>query len=216
MPALSDFHDIRFPVPISFGAAGGPVLKNEIVALASGYEKRNARQLRSRRRFDVGTGIRSLEDLSDVIAFFEARRGSLYGFRFRDPFDWSSAPAGQPVTPLDQVIATGDGATFVFQLAKTYGDPGGSSRRDITRPVAGTVRIAVNGIEAVENTAFGVDASTGLVTFDQLNIPAQGASVTAGFEFDIPVRFDTDRLEISASSFAAGQIPAIPLVELLP
>lgn len=216
MPALSDFHDIRFPVRISFGATGGPVLKNEIITLASGREKRNARQSRSRRRFDAGTGVRSLEDLKTVIAFFEARRGSLYGFRFRDPFDWSSAATGQSVTPLDQPIGTGDGTSSIFQLSKTYGDAGGSASRDISRPVEGTVRIAVIGTEMSEGTDFTVDHAAGQVTFSPGAIPPNGAAITAGFEFDIPARFDADSLEISISSFTAGHIPAIPLVELLP
>jgi uncharacterized protein (TIGR02217 family) len=216
LPALKDFHDVRFPARISFGATGGPVLRNEIITLASGLEKRNARQSRSKRRFDVGTGIRSVDDLKAVIAFFEARRGSLYGFRFRDPFDWSSAAGGKAISPLDQQIAIGDGTVSAFQLKKSYGDSGGSASRDITRPVLGTVRIAVDGTEASEGSAFTVDYTTGQVMFEPAYVPQAGVEVTAGFEFDIPVRFDADSIEISMASFTAGHIPAIPLVELLP
>lgn len=216
MTVLSDFHDVRFPARISFGATGGPVLKNEIITLASGREKRNARQSRSRRHFDAGTGLRSVDDLKTVMAFFEARRGSLYGFRFKDPFDWSSATSGQMVTPLDQPVGTGDGTNSAFQLSKTYSDAGGSASRDITRPVAGTVRVAVDGTELAEGADFAVDYATGLVTFDVSGVPQAGADITAGFEFDVPVRFDADSLEISISAFAAGHIPTIPLIELLP
>lgn len=213
MPDLQPFHDVRFPIAISFGATGGPERRNEIVLLSSGREKRNARLSASRRRFDAGTGLRSLADLYEVTAFFEARRGSLHGFRFRDPFDMKSCRPDIAPDATDQVIGTGDGGTRTFQLGKVYGEGEDAHFRPVTRPVEGTVRIAVDGVEAVAGTDFTVNGATGVVTFAEA--PGDGATITAGFEFDVPVRFDTEQLSVSLSAFKAGQIPAILLVEIL-
>lgn len=205
-----NFHDISFPLSIAFHSTGGPVRKTEIVTLGSGHEERNAVWAGSRRSFDVGSGVRTLDDLAAVIAFFEARRGRLYGFRFKDFTDWKSSAPGADISPLDQPIGLGDGSTAAFQLAKTYASGAGSWTRAIQKPAAGSVRVAVGGIETAD---FTCDAATGLVTLAAA--PAAGASVTAGFVFDCPVRFDTDALSVNLASFAAGEIPSIPLVEIL-
>jgi uncharacterized protein (TIGR02217 family) len=213
---LSSFHDVRFPLGVSFGATGGPERRNEIVSLTSGREKRNARFSQSRRHYDAGTGVRSLTDLHDVLAFFEARRGSLHAFRFRDPFDMKSCRPEQTPAALDQPIGTGDGEAKLFQLSKTYGSGNDAYVRPVTKPVAGSVRVAVDGVELTQGADFTVDEATGLVTFDAGSIPAEGAAVTAGFVFDVPVRFDVDRIEASLATFRAGAIPTIPLVEVAP
>jgi uncharacterized protein (TIGR02217 family) len=214
MPALIPFHEIRFPTAIAFGASGGPERKTEIVVLGSGREERNSRWADSKRRYNAGYGIRSLDDLHAVIAFFEERRGRLYGFRWRDRADWkSSAPEVDPAA-TDQAIGTGDGATAAFQLVKTYGSAFAPYARTIGKPVAGSVVVAVDGAVKAEGSDWTVDATTGIVTFTAGAIPADGAAVTAGYAFDVPVRFDTDRLDINLTSFAAGEIPAIPLVEI--
>ena len=116
----------------------------------------------------------------------------------------------------DQTIGTGDGASNTFQLVKTYGALYSPYQRPIAKPVAGSVRIAVAGTEATAGTDFTVDSTTGLVTFLAGHVPAVGAVVSAGFMFDVPVRFDTDYLEVDLSAFAAGAIPKIPLVEIKP
>ncbi len=213
---MNPFHEIRFPVDVSFGATGGPERRNEIVVLTSGNEKRNARFAHSRRRFDAGTGLRSLADLQEIVAFFEARRGSLHGFRFRDPFDMKSSQPRQTPGPLDQAIGTGNGETATFQLVKAYGAGGDAYVRAIAKPVSGSVRVAVAGVELDGSSDFTVDHLTGTLTFDVGAIPATGDVVTAGYEFDIPVRFDTERLEVSLTAFNAGQIPSIPIVEIRP
>ncbi len=197
------FHDVRFPLPVSFGSTGGPEWRNEIVTLTSGLEKRNARWAHSRRHYDAGTGLRSLDDLRAVLAFFEARRGSLHAFRFRDPFDFSSSSAAP--SPLDQTIGVGDGTAVRFTLCKRYGD----YDRPITLPVEGSVVAAVGGVAVAD---FTLDALSGLVTFAAP--PAPGMAVTAGFLFDVPARFDADRLSASIASFQAGEIPSIPIVEV--
>lgn len=205
-----NFHDIPFPLAIAFHSTGGPVRKTEIVTLGSGYEERNAVWAGSRRSFDVGSGVRSLDDLHTVIGFFEARRGRLYGFRFKDFSDWKSCAPGAALSPTDQGIGTGDGAATIFALTKTYVSGPASWARTIAKPVDGSVRVAIDG---VESQAFTCDAATGLVTF--ATPPANGAAITAGFEFDCAVRFDSDSLAINLANFAAGEIPSIPLVEIL-
>ena len=216
MSDFEAFHEVRFPVAVSFGATGGPARRNEIVLLTSGHERRNARFAGSRRSYDAGTGLRSLEDVHDVVAFFEARRGSLHGFRFRDPFDMKSCRPAETPAATDQPIGTGDGVTAEFQLARTYGAGVDAYRRPIAKPVAGSVRVAVDGVEQDEAADFTIDVATGRVTFLPGHVPADGAAVTAGFEFDVPVRFDAEQLSVSLSGFRAGQIPTIPLIEILP
>jgi uncharacterized protein (TIGR02217 family) len=211
MPA--DFHEVRFPFSVSLGARGGPVRRTEIVTLASGREHRNARFAESRRRYDAGLGVRTLDALHLVVAFFEERRGRLYGFRFRDPVDHRSGPPSAPVTPLDQRLGLGDGSRTSFVLVKAYGEAHAPYVRPIAKPVAGTVRIAVAGVEQGPGAA-SVDPATGLVSLAAP--PPAGAAVSAGFEFDTPVRFDTDELAIDFAAFKAGAVPSIPLVEILP
>jgi uncharacterized protein (TIGR02217 family) len=149
-----------------------------------------------------------------VVAFFEERRGRLYGFRWRDPTDWKScAPAAAPAA-TDQVLGSGTGSLATFSLQKRYGSVHAPWWRRITKPVVGSVGVAVDGVLRTAGTHFSVDHATGVVTFLPGNIPASGKVVTAGFHFDVPVRFDTDRLEIDLSQFAAGAIPSIPVIEI--
>ena len=205
------FDDIRFPVAISRGASGGPERRTEIVTTASGREERNGRWADSRRRYNAGFGVKTLNDLHAVLAFFEERRGRLHAFRWKDHADCKSCLPQAQIAATDQVIGTGDGTTAVFQLVKSYGTGIRNYVRTITKPVAGTVVVAVNG---TPTSQFAVDATTGIVTFLSGSIPAASASVTAGFEFDVPVRFDTDQLRVSLVSFNAGDIPDIPLIEV--
>ncbi len=156
--------------------------------------------------------MQSLDDLEAVLSFFEARRGMLNGFRWKDWLDHKScAPSAVP-GPLDQAIGTGDGTTTAFKLAKTYAPGAYEIRREIAKPVAGSVRVAVDGVEMAEGPDFSVDATTGIITF--ATAPATGAAVTAGFEFDVPVRFDTDVIEVNVAAFEVGEIPPIPVVEV--
>jgi uncharacterized protein (TIGR02217 family) len=208
------FHDVRFPTAISRNAQGGPERRTDVVVLGSGYEERNSRWADSRRTYNAGYGIKSLNDLHQIIAFFEERRGRLHAFRWRDPMDWKSCAPNATPSPLDLVIGSGDGATEAFQLRKTYGGAFAPWTRSINKPVVNTVKIAVAGVEQSIETDFIIDPSTGIVTFLAGHIPAADQSVTAGFEFDVPVRFDTDKLEINLSGFTSGAIPNIPIVEV--
>jgi uncharacterized protein (TIGR02217 family) len=206
------FHDVRFPDSLSLGSTGGPERKTEIVTLNNGYEERNSPWAHSRRRYDAGLGVRSLDDLADVIAFFEARRGQLYGFRWKDWTDFKSCKPSSATGAFDQEIGRGDGVRTRFQLRKTYASMDHSYQRPIAKPVAETVTVAVGGSLAQPGAGFVLDATAG--TIDLLAAPGDGVLVTAGFEFDVPARFDTDRITTSLSGFAAGEIPSIPVVEV--
>lgn len=204
------FHEVRFPDNISRGARGGPERRTQIVELASGDEERNASWANSRRRYDVAYGIRRADDLAAVVAFFEARNGRLHGFRFKDWGDYKSClPSGMP-SPGDQPIGTGDGTKTAFQLVKGYASGGQTWVRAIAKPVVDTVRIALDGVEQL--SGWSVDTTTGLITFD--TAPELGVATTAGFDFDVPVRFDTDALDVTLDLERLGSIASIPLLEL--
>jgi uncharacterized protein (TIGR02217 family) len=205
------FDDMRFPTAIARGASGGPERRTEVVTTASGFEERNSRWAHSRRRYNVGLGVKTLADLHAVIAFFEERRGRLHAFRYKDHADWKSCAPNASPSVGDQVIGSGDGTTASFQLVKRYGSGVREYVRPIAAPVPGTVSVAVNG---TGTTQYSVDNLTGIVTFNAGSIPPVAAVVTAGFAFDVPVRFDTDAIAINLSRFEAGEIPDIPLVEV--
>ena len=209
-----NFHETRFPTRISLASMAGTQRRTQIVVLGSGREERNSNWADSQRLYNAGYGLKTLDDLYEVLEFFEERRGRLYGFRWKDRLDHKSCkPSGTPA-PTDQVIGTGDGVQTSFQLIKTYGGAFSAWQRRIQKPVAGTVRIAVDGVEQTHLADFTIDVTTGLVHFKNGSVPGSGALVTAGFEYDVPVRFDEDRLEVNLEHFAAGQIQSIPIREI--
>lgn len=198
------FHEVRLPARLAFGSTGGVERRTEITTLASGFERRSTPWAMGRRRYLIGANLRSLDDMAELTAFFEARLGRLFGFRFRDFADFKSCGPGGTPAATDQVIGEGDGARTVFQLAKTYGDVA----RPIAKPVEGSVVVAVDG----DDVEAEVDVETGMVTLSEA--PDEGAMVTAGFLFDTPVRFDADRIEVTLESFGAGRMAAVPLIEV--
>jgi uncharacterized protein (TIGR02217 family) len=206
------FHEVRFPASLSFGSIGGPERHTDVVTLANGYEERNTPWRHSRRRYDAGVALRSLDDIEALIAFFEARQGQINGFRWKDWTDYKSSKARAEPRYDDQVIGYGDDVTSSFQLIKLY--PSGTHiyERPITKPVGGTVLIGLGDIEQRETVHFTVDTASGMVTFD--HPPSAGVKITAGYEFDVPVRFDTDRIQTSLASFQAGDAPSVPIVEV--
>jgi len=215
-------HDVQFPIHISNGSSGGPEWRTRIVSSVSGHEYRNGSWSRSRRRYNAGYGVKSSADLFSVVQFFEARCGALFGFRWRDVLDHSSGRPGQATTSTDVQIGIGDGQRTIFQLVRPYAESvppqvntvkdAAPAERKITRPVVGSVRIAIDGTES-QSSDFTVDHTTGLVTFT--TPPPATALVSAGFEFDTPVRFETDHLEVSMADIRYGSIPAIPLIEVI-
>ncbi len=206
------FHDIRFPASLSLGAIGGPERRTEIVTLANGFEERNTPWEHSRRHYDAGLGLRSPDDLEALLAFFEARRGQLHAFRWKDWADWRSCKPSAAIDPLDQRIGVGDGENREFRLSKRYLSGEAEYHRPILKPVFGTVKVALAGDPKVEGLEFSVDHATGTVTFT--DAPDIGTIISAGFEFDVPVRFDTDRIQISMASFQAGEVPNVPVIEV--
>lgn len=206
---LDGFHDVRFPLTLGFDAVGGPEFSTQVAELVSGHEQRNLLWAEGRLRYDAGLGVRSEADLTELLRFFRARRGQGFAFRFRDPMDWTSATSGEDVDADDQLLGSGDGASMHFQLVKRYGEPGAQEVRRITRPDPETVRVTVDGVEQLSGWAL---VAGGAIQFEAP--PPVGADVRAGYRFDVPVRFATDRLEISLSGVRSGEIPNVPLVEI--
>lgn len=207
MPA---FHEVRFPDDISKGSSGGPERVTDIVELVSGYEERNATMANSKRSYDAGMGLRNVNDLHDVIEFWEARLGQLYGFRWKDWADYKSCKTRNTPAFGDQVLGTGNGVLTTFQMKKTYASGGFTYERTIKKLVSGTVLIGRNG--ALVTSGVSTDLNTGLVTFTVA--PPNGHVVTAGYEFDVPVRFDEAKMTISIDAFNHGSVPSITVKEI--
>ena len=203
---VTPFDDVDFPIELGQDASVAPTFSTNIVTSASGFEARNVNWAQARLQFDAGPGVRSESELETLISFFRARRGPASAFRFRDPYDNSSNGMTGVPTPADQALGTGDDTTTEFALVKVYG---ASEQRRITRPVAGSVRVAIEGAELTTGWTL---QEKGVVAFDVP--PAAGATVTAGFQFDVPVRFAEDRIEVNRSTFLAGEAPSVPLIEV--
>lgn len=206
---MQAFDDVLFPLAIGREASVVPAFSTQTVESLSGHERRSSDWADARLSFDAGPGVRSEADLVTLVEFFRARRGAARGFRFSDPFDNQSAPAGQAVSAVDQSLGIGDGAVSQFPLAKYYGSGADAQQRLITRPVAGSIHVAIDGVEQMSGWQH---LGGGLIAFD--SAPANGAILTAGYRFDVPVRFAEDRLEVSRATFAAGEAPSVPLVEI--
>lgn len=212
MSQLVDFHDVTFPRDIALNASGGPHRNTEIVVMGSGHEQRNQRWSQSLRRFDAGYGVKGLNELHKVIAFFEARRGPMFGFRFRDPMDWKSCLPLSQVSADDQLLGVGNGQQTLFPMTKAYGQDAQPYLREITKPVSGSVMVSVDGSVQTETVDYSVEYNRGEISFN--SAPETGKQITCGFEFDTPVRFEADQLTINLAAFSAGEVPSIPLVEI--
>ncbi|WP_439142786.1 phage distal tail protein, Rcc01695 family [Planktotalea sp.] len=206
------FHEIRFPAALSFGSMGGPERRTDIVTLSNGYEERNTPWAHSRRRYDAGVGLRAMDDVDEVLKFFEARRGQMFAFRWKDWSDFKSCKPSETVAHGDQTIGFGNGITTEFQLTKTYRSGEESYTRNITKPVSGSVLVSLAGDPLSEGVHFEVDLARGVLIFERA--PDEDREITAGYEYDVPVRFDADRIHTSAASFQAGEVPSIPMVEV--
>lgn len=198
---MTDFEEVQFPSDISYGATGGPMFLTDVVTTVSGHEQRNSKWSQSRAKYNVASGIKTESQWQALIAFFRARRGKAVGFRFKD---WSDYKAE------NVQIGVGDGSETDFQLVKIYSSGSVAVSRDITKPVAGTVDIYVDAV--LQSSGITVDTETGIVSFS--SAPGSGDVITADFEFDVPVRFDTDEMAVSMDSFDAGNWSSIPLIEV--
>lgn len=202
------FHEIQFPTSISRNSEGGPVRLTDVVVLRSGFERRNSIWANARRKYDAGLGIRGIGDLYDAYEFFEGREGMLYGFRWKDWLDFKSCKPHETVSASDQNIGTGDGSTTVFQLKKTYTSGSSTISRDVTKPIVGTVLVSVNGSPVLG----ACDHTKGKVFLQEA--PPLGSEVTAGFEFDVPARFDQDEFMVNLDHFEAGAVPNLKVIEI--
>ena len=196
------FVETRFPTDISYGSAGGPQYSTDVVITHGGYEQRNANWAEARAVYNVAYGVKTQAQLNALIDFFRARKGRADGFRFKDWTDYQAT---------GQAIGTGDGSTKVFQLVKTYPSGSVTETRSITKPVTGTVTIYLGGVSQ-SPSSYSLDTTTGRVTFTAA--PGSGVAITADFEFDVPVRFDTDRLSATLDTYGSYSCHAIPLVEI--
>jgi uncharacterized protein (TIGR02217 family) len=204
------FDEVQFPESISYGSSGGPRRLTQIVPLKSGYEKRNQVWENSRRQYDAGVGIRDINACHDVIEFWEARSGPLHGFRWKDWADYKSCRPTETPAFDDVIIATGDGVDTTFQLVKRYVSSGREYVRPIKKPVAGSVLIGLGGV--AQGSGWTLDSTTGIITFS--SAPGNGVNISAGFEFDVPVRFDNNEVDVSIEGFEAGAVPSIKIVEI--
>ncbi len=195
------FHEIQFPPDIAYGAEGGPQYATTVVATASGFEQRNASWATARGSWNVASGLKKQSQLDALIAFFRARKGRAYGFRFKDWADYKAT---------GQALGTGNGTNKSFQLVKTYASGPASETRVIKKPVVGTVKPYLAGVP--QSSGWSVDTTTGVLTF--LTAPAVGVAVTADFEFDVPVRFDIDSMAVTLEQVNLSQWSGIPIIEI--
>ncbi len=190
------FLDIRFPDDISQGSSGGPSYKTSVVESLNGKRKKNIIWTYPLHSYDVSYAVRTKAELEAVLYMFHICEGRAHEFRFKDWSDFKSCNTYQTPSASDQILGSGDGTATDFQLIKTYSMYGISKPRKITKPVAGTLKVAIDG---VETSAFTFD-ELGMITFD--SAPAPGTTVSAGYEFDVPVEFEDDELEASLDSYA--------------
>ncbi|PYG29965.1 DUF2460 domain-containing protein [Pelagimonas varians] len=206
---MSDFHDVSLPAKFSRGAVGGPERRTTIVEQSNGYEHRNATWKNSRHKFSISMVGRDFNELHVLKAFWEARGGELYGFRFRDLSDYKSCPPLDQITFADQSLGQGDGVRRSFPLWKRYGDQWAHWDRRISKPVIGSILVGVDGVQV---SGWSFDESECAVLFDVA--PGVGAEITAGFLFDVPVRFDVAGLPMDFLSMSRGAVTSIQLIEV--
>lgn len=204
------FHEVQFPPDISYGSSGGPKRLTQVVNLKSGFEQRNQVWAHSRRMYDAGVGIRNLDQIHDILQFWEARNGQLHGFRWKDWADYKSCAPTQTPADDDQIIGTGDGVEVDFQLVKRYESGGDEYARPIKKPVAGTVVVSVNGVS--QASGWSIDTVTGIITFSVA--PPNTHIVRAGYEFDVPARFEADDINLSIEGFQAGAVQSVRVIEI--
>lgn len=205
----------RFPDDIAYGSAGGPGYNTSVVVVKSGHESRNVNWSIARHEYDAAYGVKQIDQLEELIEYFHAVAGMAYGFRYKDFADFKSCNTTDTISFMDQVIGTGDGVEADFQLKKVYTKGAFSRSRDITKPVASTTLISINGVQKLEGDGtypWSVDTTTGIVTFSSA-VPPDTEIVRAGYEFDVPVRFDTDKLSTLYEYYQAGTTN-VPLIEI--
>ena len=201
---MTDFHNVTFPFPTDARISAAVNAPARILTRADGAEYRLARGAVGR-IYDIDYKKLSRKEFSELAVFYIARQGARFSFLFRDPHDFSSAFRGETVTPTDQIIGVGDGATTGFQLKKTYG----TESAIISHPVTSAVRAAVNGVETIN---FTLDPLTGRINFN--TAPPSGETVTAGVEFLRKVRFSEEAIRFHNLSVFTGETRILRLIEV--
>lgn len=214
---MSFIENPRFPEKISFGSSGGPSFNTDVITVNSGYETRNINWTQARHEYDAAFGVTSEPRLSELITFFQAMMGKGHEFRYKDFSDYLSCDLNSTPASSDQLIGTGDSTdgndgTSTFQLIKNY-TAGLVTTRNINKPVTGTVLVEVNSVLQIETTHYTIDYTTGIITFTTGNNPLAGFDVRAGYEFDVPCRFDTDQLNITLDAYSVGST-SVPIIEV--
>lgn len=195
----------RFPEKISYGSNGGPNFNTNVITVASGGEKRNINWSEPLYRYEVSHGVKTLQQIEELTNFFYTVMGKGIGFRYKDWKDCKVTIERSSINDGNDLAASGE-----FQLCKKYSIGVNSARyRVIKKPVVGTVKIFLNGVET-EN--FTCDYTKGIITLTGDFEPE--AIVTWSGEFDVPVRFDTDTMNTTIESFASYSWNQIPVVEL--
>lgn len=203
--------DVRLPDKWSKGSAGGPMFDTEIVQTDGGDEYRNQRWTRPLWRYEIAHNIKSPADISALRAFHLARRGRSRAFLFKDWLDYSSNDDGvTAATALDQPLGTGNGVQTIFNLIKRYDDSVEAYDRAILWPVTGSVLVAKDGV--LFAPGYTVQRGAGTITFAAA--PANGVVLTAGFQFDVPVRFDDDWLSVTWDTINSRSAGSVPLMEV--
>lgn len=198
----------RFPVNISYGSRGGPVWNTNIIIVDSGAETRNQRWSYPRHEYDVSYGIKEQSDLEDLLSFFHVVAGKAVGFRYKDHLDFKSCKTTATINSSDCVISSAADGSTDYQIKKTYTQGAYTRSRKILKPISTSLLVSVNGSVT---TAFTVDSTLGKINFTVA--PTTGVVIKAGFEFDVPVRFDTDSLSINIEDYHVGSAQ-VPLIEL--
>lgn len=204
------FHEVSFPTEIAYGSSGGPLRRTDIITLDSGFEERNTSWAKSRHKFNVSYGVKTYDTLHTLKEFWEARKGPLNGFRFKDFSDFRSVGPQTAIADTDQLLGSGDTVEVDFQLIKTYTSSGYTYVRTIDKPITGTVIVSLNDVS--QPSGWTVDVTTGIITFS--SPPGGGVSVKAGYEFEVPVRFAADEIIINLEAFNHGVLDDIFLLEV--
>lgn len=202
------FHDVRLPEQVEQGAAGGPTWSTLVITAAGGGERRNVNWSQARRTYDIASGLRTRADMATLLAFWHARQGRAFGFRFKD---WSDFEMPR------QSIGSTNGSQAAFPIFKRYSSGGINHDRTITRPVSGTVRCWQNGTErtiGAGGTQFQVNLATGVITLGATLAATSGQAVEVQCEFDVPVRFDMDDMDVELRTLFSQKWGSIRLIEV--
>lgn len=196
---MEHFLEIQFPTDIAYGVAGGPEFYTDVITSSSGYEQRNINWYYARCKYNLAPAIKDKEQLDRLLAFFRICQGKALGFRFKD---WSDYQIN------NNLIAIADGITSSFQLIKRYSFLDQSIVRKISKPVPNTIKVYCSNLSEIPE----INYSTGQIKFTKT--PEKGAEIRADGEFDVPVRFDIDKLATSIESYEVYSHQEIPLIEL--